>query len=599
MMVPRYQSQDALDRRGSIGTLAIIFGRFFRYLLPYWDKILLVVLVGQANALINLIPPLLSIRIIDEVLPQRNWTLGVHIVLASLGVEIFGLYLNLVTRYVYEWLHMFVGYRIEFGFLRHLQKLSLSFLQTRPAGEHLMRATSDPSEIGNLVIRTIPDLVVPFQTLAANVAVIAVIKPQLALVALAYVIPFTILQHLFIGWIRNRSKSLMAREQEQQGRFVELIHAFKTSRAFNREATERRKLFTTWARVWRARWRIWWLEFFQEGAVEHLGFLVFLIAMPLLTIRWVLGGQMTMGEYVAAGWLIWRFVDPVAMIVEWFQGTRLQLVQGERMLDTLDVKPDLEDNEHAETLPSRIDGRITLDNVSYAYPGGPQVLRNINLAIEPGERLAIVGPSGAGKSTLLGLICRFHRPTEGRVLLDGHDINRVRRSSLMRHVGVCLQDTLLLMGTIGENIWYGGIDPSRAEIEEAAGLAGIHDFVVDLPDGYETMLGEDGNLSGGQEQRIGLARAVVRDPRVLLLDEVTTNLDPLLHREIVESLRGASRGRTVLMVSHSLLDIHDADRICVLNERGEVAQLGRHEELMAAAGIYRQMWSDDQREALA
>jgi ABC-type multidrug transport system fused ATPase/permease subunit len=292
-------------------------------------------------------------------------------------------------------------------------------------------------------------------------------------------------------------------------------------------------------------------------------------------------------------------VEPVEMIVQWFQETRLQLVQGERMLDTLDVKPDVEDDDHTETLPPTIDGRIRLENVSYAYPGGPPVLRNINLTIEPGQRLAVVGPSGAGKSTLLGLVCRFHRPTEGRVLLDGHDINHVRRSSLMRHVGVCLQDTLLLMGTIGENIWYGGIDPSREEIEGAARLAGIHDFVVDLPDGYDTMLGEDGNLSGGQEQRIGLARAIVRDPRVLLLDEVTTSLDPLLHREIGHSLRSVSRGRTVLMVSHSLLDIHDADLICVLNESGEMAQLGRHDELMAATGIYRQMWSDDQREAQA
>ncbi len=599
MMIPRYQSQDALDRRGSIGTLATIFGRFFRYLLPYWDKVLLVVLVGQANALIQLIPPLLSIRIIDEVFPQRNWTLGVYIVLASLGVELFGLYLNIVTGYVYEWLHMFVGYRIQFGFLRHLQKLPLSFLQSRPAGEHLLRATHDPEEISDLMVRTIPDLVVPFQTLAANVAMIAVIKPQLALLALGYVIPFATMQHLFIGWLRNRSKSLMAREQEHQGRFVELIHAFKTTRALNREATERRKLFTTWAREWRASWRVWWIEFFQRAALEHLAFLFSLVALPLLTIRWVIAGQMTPGEYVAAGWIIWRFVEPVEMIVDWFQETRLQLVQGERMLDTLDVKPDVEDDDHTETLPPTIDGRITLENVSYAYPGGPPVLRNINLTIEPGQRLAIVGPSGAGKSTLLGLLCRFHRPTEGRVLLDGHDINRVRRSSLMRHVGVCLQDTLLLMGTIGENIWYGGIDPSREEIEGAARLAGIHDFVVDLPDGYETMLGEDGNLSGGQEQRLGLARAIVRDPRVLLLDEVTTSLDPMLHREIGHSLRSVSRGRTVLMVSHSLLDIHDADLICVLNERGELVQLGRHDGLMAAAGLYRQMWSDDQREAQA
>ena len=597
MMIPKYRSQDALDRRAGIATLTAIFGRFIRFLLPYWDKMLLVLLVGQANAFMQLVPPLLSIRIIDEVFPQKNWRLGVGIVLASLGVELFSLYLNLVNRYVYHWVRMFVGYRIQFGFLRHLQKLPLSFLQSRPAGEHFVRATEDPDAMADLIVDTFPDVVIPFQMIAANLAIIALIKPQLALLALAFVIPFAITQHFFIGWIRNLTKSIMARVQEHHGRYIELIHAFKTTRALNREATERSKLLTTWARVWRADWRIWWAEFFRDAGLEHLSFLVFLVALPLLTIRWVIGGQMTMGEYVAAGWIISRLVDPIEMIVEWFQGTRLRLVHAERILDTLEVEPDAEDDEHAARFPSRIDGRITLDNVSYAYPGGPQVLRNINLTIEPGQKLAIVGPSGAGKSTLIGLICRFHRPTDGRVLLDGHDINRVTRRSLMRHIGVCLQDTLLLMGTIGENIWYGGVDPSKEEIEEAARLAGIHDFVVDLPNGYETMVGEDGNLSGGQTQRIGLARALVRDPRVLVLDEVTTNLDPLLHREIVQSLRSCSRGRTVLMVSHSLLDIQDADRICVLNERGEIVQMGRHEELMAAAGMYRQMWLVDQHEA--
>ena len=596
MMIPRYTSQDALGRTAGIGTLVKILGRFMRFLAPYWDKMLLMVLVNQATAFVGLLPALFSIRVIDEAFPQKNWHLGVTLILASYGTGLFNYYFLLVNSYIYNWIHMFVGYRIQFGFLRHLQKLSMSFYESRPVGEHLTRATFDPVKVEGIVVDSIPNSVAPFQTLFANLTVISTIKPALAWISLAFLLPYLVGQHLLTGWMRNVTKQQMARYQENYARYVELLNAFKTTRAMNREATERRKYWTTWARYKRAEWKMFWVNVIRTNTLDNLYWIFSMVVIPLFTIYWVIGDNMTLGEYVAAGWIVNQFLSPVTQLGNFFQGIRTDLVYAERLLDTLEIAPELEDELHARNLPSEVSGRIELENVSYAYPKGQQVLRNISLTVEPGQKVAIVGPSGAGKSTLLGLLCRFYNPTEGRVLVDGCDLRDVRRGSLMANIGVCLQDTLVLMGTIGENIWYGGRDPSREEIEEAAKLAGIHDWILSLPEGYETELQEGGQLSGGQKQRIGLARALVRDPRIMLFDEVTANLDPLLHREVLNSLRQSCDGRTVVMVSHNLADIHDSNLVFVLSGEGELVQQGTHEELLAVSGLYRRMWQLDEAE---
>lgn len=596
MMIPRYTSEDALRRKASIGTLVKIFGRFMRFLLPYWDKMLLGLLVNQANAFIGLVPTLLGIRIVDEAFPQKDWHLGATLVLASFGIGYFSYYLNLTNGYVYTWIHMFVGYRIQFGFLRHLQRLSIAFYESRPVGEHLQRATWDPAVVEGIIVDTIPSAIGPFQTLLASIAVIASIKPALAWMSLIYIGPYLVGQHLFVTWYRNLTKMQLARYQENQARYVELLNAFKTTRALNREATERRKYWITWARCKRIEWKVWWVSVLQQNTLDNYSGMFVGLVVPLFTVWWVIGDKMTVGEYFAAGWIISQFLNPIQQLAGFFQGIRQNLVYAERLLDTLEIEPDMADEKHARNLPPVIAGRIQLENVSYSYPGGPPVLRNINLTIEPGQKVAIVGPSGAGKSTLLGLICRFYNPSQGRVLIDGQDLRNMTRSSLMAHIGVCLQDTLILMGTIGENIWYGGSNPTQEEIAETAKLAGIHDFICTLPEGYDTQLGEGGQLSAGQKQRIGLARALVRDPRIILFDEVTSSMDPLLHREVTASLHQACEGRSVVMVSHNLLDIEDADNIYVLNGRGEVAQTGTHAELIAVSGLYQQMWHRERME---
>jgi ABC-type multidrug transport system fused ATPase/permease subunit len=375
---------------------------------------------------------------------------------------------------------------------------------------------------------------------------------------------------------------------------VELLDAFKTTRALNREATERRKYWTTWMRSKRVDWTLFWIGFVQDNSINQYYNVFTGIVVPLVTIWWVIGEKMTVGEYMAAGWIVSQFLNPIQSLASFFQDLRTNLVYAERLLDTLEVEPDMVDEQHAHHLPARIEGRIQLEHVSYSYPGRPGVLHHIDLTIEPGQKVALVGPSGAGKSTLLGLICRFYNPTEGRVSIDGHDLRSLTRASLMAHIAVCLQDTIVLMGSVADNIWYGGRNPTQQQIEHAAKLAGIHDFIVSLPDGYDTQLGEGGQqLSGGQIQRIGLARALARDPRIILFDEVTSDMDPLLHREVLGTLRDACKGRTVIMVSHDLVDIMDADLIGVLDSTGEIAQRGRHSDLMAAPGLYREMWYEE------
>jgi len=595
MMKPQYKSQSALDRQAGIPTLVKIFGRFMRLLLPYWDKMLLALIVNQIGAFVNLIPVLLGIRIVDEVFPQKNWQLGITLVLASYFIRYIVYFIYLANGYVWAWINLFMEYRIQFSFLRHLQRLSVVFFESRPVGEHVLRATWDPTVVRGIIVDTIPQAIGPFQTLFANITVIATIKPELAWMSLIYIGPYLLGWHFFTTWSRNLTKVQMARYQENSARLVELLSAFKTTRALNREATERRKYWTTWARAKWMEWRVWWVWTLRDNTLETYAWLFSYITVPLYTIYWVINDKMTVGEYMAASWMIGQFLGPIQAMAGFLQGIRQNLLYAERMLDTLEIEPDMVDEKHARNLPKKITGRIKMENISYAYPGGEPVLNNISLEIEPGQKAAIVGPSGAGKSTLLGLICRFYNPAAGRVSIDDYDLRNVTRPSLMRHIGVCLQDTLVLMGTIGENIWYGGLDPSQEEIEAAAKLAGIHDFVLTLPEGYNTVLNESGSLSGGQKQRIGLARVLVRDPRIVLFDEVTSAMDPILHHEVLDSLRQSCKGRTVVMISHNLLDIEDADVIFVLNSHGELAQQGKHKDLMAVPGLYQQLW---QREEL-
>jgi ATP-binding cassette, subfamily B, bacterial MsbA len=280
-------------------------------------------------------------------------------------------------------------------------------------------------------------------------------------------------------------------------------------------------------------------------------------------------------------------------LVKLTQDLRLQLVPAQRMLETLDVEPEIVDPPAAFTLP-RVRGRIEFRHVEFEYEPGKRVLRDVTFAVEPGMTAAFVGQSGAGKSTIMHLVLRLHDPTSGQVLIDGQDLKSVALQSYLDQVSVVPQTTFLFGCSVGENIRYGRLEATDEEVRAAAALAEIDAFLANLPEGYDTHLGEGTKLSGGQKQRIGVARALVRDPRILILDEATASLDSRAEEAVLRTIERVRKGRTVLSIAHRLRAVVTADVIFVLKD-GRIVDQGTHEELMDHPGVYREMWDEQTR----
>jgi ABC-type multidrug transport system fused ATPase/permease subunit len=301
-------------------------------------------------------------------------------------------------------------------------------------------------------------------------------------------------------------------------------------------------------------------------------------------------GHLSIGEFSVVYFLARQFEIPMQRAVQLIQNTRLQLVPAERMLETLDVKPEIQDAPDAVPMPP-LKGRIEFRDVNFEYVAGTPVLSDINLTIEPGQRVAFVGPSGSGKSTLLLLLLRLYEPTAGQILVDGLDLRSVKMLSYRNQLGVVLQETFLFGGTVAENIRYGKLKATDEEVRRAARMAELHDFIASHPDGYNRHLGEGTRLSGGQKQRFGIARALVRDPTILVLDAPTASLDTLVEGNVMETIRKVSKGRTAVMVATRLVTVTDMDAIYVL-DRGRIVERGTHEHLLALNGLYRRMWDE-------
>ncbi len=473
---------------------------------------------------------------------------------------------------------------------RHLHALSLRFHLDRQTGG-LARAI-DRGTLGiQSVLRLAVFNVVPtiFEILMVTAILWDVFDwrfASLTFVAVALYLGFTLAFTDLRVKIRRRMNDS---DNEARGKSVDSLLNYETVKYFGNEAHEARRFDGALAAYEKAAVRSQVsLNMLNLGQAVIIA--VGLAGIMLLAARGVAAGQMSVGKFVVVNTYMMQLYQPLNFLGFVYREIKQGLVDMENMFGLLKVPPEVADAPGAPALRAS-GGAVRFEGVQFGYRPDHPILKGLDLAIPAGRTLAVVGPTGAGKSTLSRLLFRFYDPTAGRILIDGQDIRSVTQESLRAAIGVVPQDTVLFNDTIRYNIAYGRPDASQEAIEHAARLAQVHDFVMRLPDGYDTMVGERGlKLSGGEKQRVAIARTILKNPPILILDEATSALDTRTEREIGAALAAAARHRTTLVIAHRLSTVVDADEIVVLVD-GQVAERGTHAALLAARGTYARMWA--------
>ncbi len=472
---------------------------------------------------------------------------------------------------------------------RHLHTLSMGFFNDYSVGRLMSRLISDVSVLQDFVTWSITGLARSAFILIGIIVAMLFLNWQLALVTFAVMPAMIALTNYFRRYVRQAYRAARQRLSLINGFLNESITGIRVTKSFSREQANSRHFEDLNRSYFDANVRTTQLAAFFFPGVDFIGSLA--TALVVGVGGWlILGDQLTAG--VLAAFVIWveRFFDPIRELSRRYYTFQAAMAASERLFALLDIEPDLKDAPQAFALPP-IAGRVDLDNVHFNYKEDEPVLRSVTISAEPGERVALVGETGAGKSTVIRLIARFFDVTGGAVLIDGHDVRDVTQASLRAQLGIVLQDSFLFDGTIRDNIRYGRLDATDAEVEAATVAVGADEFIRKLPDGYNTQVGENGvNLSVGQRQIVSFARALLADPRILILDEATSSIDTTTERQIQAGLEQLLRGRTSFVIAHRLNTIVNSDKIVVLDQ-GQVLEEGSHEDLLARQGRYHQLYT--------
>ncbi len=565
-----------------------ILKRLFKLLSPYWKTIIISALLLICRAGLELVPPLFQREIIDEVISARNLSyLGIMIT-ALIGAYALNQLVQIGDNYVRHALGEKFIFDLRVRLYAYLQKMSLSFFERTSTGELMSRVTNDLSALEHFVTHGSALTAVDFMRLIGGAIILFVLDWRLASLVM---LPVPILALAFRHYntkIRPVYRRVRARLGDINAKLQDNLSGIRVIQAFAREDIEYKRFSRQSERYYRARVKgiRYWSIFFP--AIRFFGAMGTVIVLGVGSLM-VVKGQLSLGTLVAFIAYIATIYDPINRLTEVDNIFQEAIAAGERIFELLDEAMEVKDAPNAIELPV-IRGQMVFDRVYFKYGSGDQVLHDVSFSMAPGEVVALVGPSGAGKTSIANLICRFYDPVKGRVAIEGYDLRDIKMNSLRRQVAVVLQDSFLFNNTVAENLHYGKPDASRDELIAAARAANAHDFIIQLPDGYETEIGERGvKLSGGQKQRLALARAILADPRILILDEATSSVDAEAEYLIQQALERVLENRTALIIAHRLSTIRNANKIIVL-DRGQIAEAGSHEELMQNGGLYSQLY---------
>jgi ATP-binding cassette subfamily B protein/subfamily B ATP-binding cassette protein MsbA len=558
------------------------------YLKPFWPQLLVVLALVVVGTLAQLAGPYLIGLAIDKFIVGGDKAGLARTVLLLLAAYALGWAASSGQFYLMTIVAQSLLYRLRSQVFHQLQRLTLSFYDNNEAGDLMSRLTNDTDVIGRVMNMGLMRLFSSLLTLVGIILAMLRLNVRLALASYT-ILPVMVITTIFFS---ERARRAFRRTRKTIGQvsaeLEEGISGVKVVQAFSREKLSQARFAQASAAN-------------RDANVQAVGITsAFSPALDVLsTVATAIvggyGGYLVINDLVTVGVLVTfltyvrRFYEPIRAVSMIYANLQSAIAGAERVFELLDEPAELTDALDATEMPA-IEGRVALDNVSFAYRDGEPVLENVSLVAEPGQTVALVGETGAGKTTIANLIARLYDVKAGAVRIDDHDVRQVTRASLRRQMGIVLQDPFLFSGTVTNNIRYGRLDATDEEIEAAARLVNAHDFISRLPEGYETALTERGsNLSQGQRQLISFARAVLADPRILILDEATSSVDTRTERLIQNALGRLLRGRTSFVIAHRLSTIRNADQVLVI-EGGRVVERGTHDGLLAQDGVYHHLY---------
>ena len=557
---------------------------FASYIKPHGKAFAIDMALSVAIAIVDLVFPYVSRWSMRSLLPE-----GLFKTFFSVMLIMFAAYLiRAVCQYFVTVIGHRMGTMVEADMRRdvftHMQALSYSFFDRNRTGVLMARVTNDLFEIVELAHHGPENILTCSLTIIGALVILLTINPVLTLVLLVMVpacVVFTMRQRLNM---QNANREVKKRTGEINAAIESGISGIRTSKAFANEGAEDEKFAVANEAFKESR-----VSFYKAMGIFNAGIEAAISLMQVAVIAvggiLIMRGELGYVDLITFTLYVSTFTTPIRKLTQFMEIYTQGMSGFDRFVELMRTQPEIQDSPDARILTD-VRGDIRFEDVSFSYNDGTKVLDHVDLHVAPGETVALVGESGGGKTTMCHLIPRFYDVTDGRITVDGQDIRALTQESLRKNIGIIQQDVFLFAGTVRENIRYGRPDATDAEVVEAAVRARIHDDIMEMPDGYDTFVGERGIvLSGGQKQRVSIARVFLKDPPILILDEATSALDSVTEREIQDSLDVLSAGKTCLVIAHRLSTVRGADRIAVV-EGMHIAELGTHDELMALGGVY-------------
>ena len=561
-----------------------ILRRLFLMARPYWGRVAIILALLTGGVLVDLFPPYLTRTLIDEVLGSgAHPELLIYLVGALLSVQLIRIVITVSTARMTTTVSSRLTYDLRAAMFKRLAELSLRFHDRNQVGRLMTRVTQDTEELQGF-LGQMSHFVLNIMLIAGIGAVLFIMSPHLGVFVLVPGPLVMIASYKFWQFMRPKFNRYWYARWRINSTLNASLSGIRVVKAFAQEQREMRRFGQRNGQLLRAR-----LNVDYNWATFH-PLVSFVFGLGGLLV-WYFGGQdvlirrITLGTLMAFIGYLGMFYGPLAQLTQISQQLNRFLTAAHRIIEILDQEPEVVEAEKPIALP-KPQGDIVFDRVSFGYDRYNLVLRDISFHIRPGEMVGIVGQSGAGKTTIVNLLCRFYDVTDGAIRLDGVDIRELRQEDLRSQIGLVLQEPFLFRGSLADNIAYSKPNATREEIIRAAKAANAHDFIVRRPEGYDSLVGEHGSgLSGGEKQRISIARAILHDPRILILDEATSSVDTETERLIQEALNTLVKGRTTIAIAHRLSTLANADRILVI-QRGRLVETGTPAELMRLRGLF-------------